>query len=98
MLDSTLRQKFVYIAPFTDDKMPYVILDTITEDATIIKLSCLYELEKLEFLKLSEKLRNAKSNELLLTNDLTTTANNQIIECAMYDSSFAVLATIGNSI
>ena len=80
MLDSTLRQKFIYNTPLTDEEMPYVILDNITKDATIIKLSYLYELEKFAFLELSEKLKNEKLNELLLINDLTTTANNQIIQ------------------
>ncbi len=91
MLDSTLRQKFIYNTPFTDDEMPYVILDNIAKDAIVIKLSYLYVLEKSEFLELSMKLKDAKSNDLLLTNDLAITANNQIILCAIkcYLLSFA---------
>ncbi len=91
MLDSTLRQKFIYNTPFTDDEMPYVILDDITEDAKVITLSNLFKLEIIEFTKLVEELKNAKLDTLLLANDLAIISNNQIIQRAIkcYLLSFA---------
>lgn len=91
MLDSTLRQKFIYNTPFTDDEMPYVILDDITEEAKVITLSNLFKLEIIEFAKLLEKLKNEKLDTLLLTNDLTIISNNQILQQAIkcYLLSFA---------
>ena len=91
MLDSTLRQKFIYNTPFTDDEMPYILLNNIDGDAVVIKLSHLYKLEEIDFINLSEKLKNAKTNELLLINDLMITSNNQIIQRSIkcYLLSFA---------
>jgi len=91
MLDSTLRQKFLYNTPFTNDEMPYVLLDEVSSGAKQINLSHLCVLEESAFIKLAIEARSTNTNEIVLVNDLTLFSNNLIIVRALkcYLLSFA---------
>lgn len=91
MLDSTLKQKFIYNTPFTDDEMPYVILDKLPDNPKMISISQLCSLEYYDFNNLISDLKNRKAFEILLCNDAELHSNNDMIKRAVkcYLMSFA---------